>query len=406
MQTISEWVNYLEELNPHHIKLGLDRIQKIAAELDLNHFNIPVVTVTGTNGKGSCVAFLEAIYLANGYRVGCYTSPHLLRFNERVRINGQDISDDNLIKGFAEIYAIKQDIFLTYFEFTTLAALKIFKESNLDVLILEVGLGGRLDATNIVENDLAIISTVGLDHCDRLGNTREQIGWEKAGIFRASKWAVCGDPEPPHTILDHAKKLATRLYLAGINFNYGSKEKGWWWKFQDHIFNFSSLPALDLQNASTALAAVYLLQNVLPVSNLEIGLQKANLPGRFQKIGNTIFDVGHNPHAANWLAKKLQQESCEGRTLAVIGMMADKDIGGFIAALNDQIDAWYWGELPGPRGAKIEQILQLLQQIRVKKWYNSASVLEAYKAAKAVCTNKDRMIVLGSFSTVSECLMF
>lgn len=405
MKQLSDWIAYLEQLNPYHIELGLDRVKKVAEKAGINGFSAPIVTVTGTNGKGSCVAFLEAIYSAQGYRVGSYTSPHLFRFNERIRINNEEIQDEILANAFEAIDSLKDDIFLTYFEFTTLAALKIFQAANLDVIILEVGLGGRLDAVNIVDADLAIISTIGLDHCEWLGNTREQIGHEKAGIFRKDKKAICGDEYPPQSVLARAKELDVELLISGQDFGYEVAEKNWtWWCQGAH--HHLVFPTLAIENAATALAAIHCIQNVLPVTQASInhGISKASLIGRYQQLGQTIFDVGHNPHAAHWIANKLRQTPIKGHTIAILGMMQDKDIQGTIEALSAEIDCWYWGDLPPPRGAKAQQITDNLQQIKVKKWYNYPSVSEAYKAAKAVCTNQDRMVVLGSFLTVAECL--
>lgn len=391
MKQLEKWLEFLEQLNPFNIELGLDRVNQVANKLQLTKFNIPIVTVTGTNGKGSCVAFLEAIYLAQGYRVASYTSPHLFRFNERIRINGKEIDDINLINALEKIENNREGIHLTYFEFTTLAALQIFQETKLDVIILEVGLGGRLDAVNCVDADVAIISSIGLDHCDWLGHTREAIGYEKAGIFRAGKIAVCGDTDPPRSVLQYAKDLGTELYVVGAS-----------------RITLRSIRAttLDPQNAYTALTCIHLLQNKLPTSEaaIETGLKKASLPGRFQKMGNIIFDVGHNPHAAAWLARQLKKDHCKGKTYAVIGMMADKDIAGTIHELQGEIDTWFWGDLPSKRAANASHLEKILQQITVKKWYNAASILEAYKSAQAVCTNNDRVIVLGSFVAVAECL--
>jgi len=392
MKKLENWIEFLEQLNPFHIELGLERIHHVANKLQLSKFNIPIITVTGTNGKGSCVAILEAIYLAQGYRVASYTSPHLFRFNERIRINGKEIDDQSLIHAFEKIEKGREKIHLTYFEFTTLAALQIFQETKLDVIILEVGLGGRLDAVNCVDADVAIITSIGLDHCEWLGQTREAIGNEKAGIFRAGKIAICGDENPPQSVLKYAKDLGVELHVVKpCHPAHASRVAG---------------SRTILQNAATALTCIHLLNNKLPVSEKAIqdGLKNAKLMGRYTKIDNTIFDVGHNPHAAAWLVRQLKNDPYKGKTYAVIGMMADKDIAGTIQELEGEIDAWFWGNLPSKRAANLDQVQKILQQITVKKWYNSTSILEAYKSAQAVCTNNDRVIVLGSFVAVAECL--
>lgn len=407
MKTLDQWLNYLEMMDPNKIELGLERIKLVSDKLTLNSFACPVITVTGTNGKGSCVAFLENIFMAAGYRVGAYTSPHLFQFNERIRLNGNAIANEILCVAFELIEKNRDSVSLTYFEFTTLAALQIFREANLDVIILEVGLGGRLDAVNIVDADIAVITTVGIDHSQWLGNDRECIGREKAGIFRRNKLAVCGDNNPPNTVIKIANDLATDFSVAGRDFFYQEMPSDWHW-WSDKL-NLRNLPLLHLpyQNAATALRVIELLQTRLPVTITAIhkGLQQATLPGRFQKIGQWIFDVAHNPHAAQWLAEKLRQDKGSGRTLAVVGMLKDKDIMGTFNALKEEIEEWYVAGLNGSRGANSHFLMQSLQQIGIKKCYNYALLKEAFIAAQVACEQEDRVVVFGSFYTVGECLL-
>jgi dihydrofolate synthase / folylpolyglutamate synthase len=411
--SLSEWLEYIETLNPKVMDLGLDRVAKVAEKLDLIHFSCPVISIGGTNGKGSCVAFLEAILSASGYRVGAYTSPHLLRFNERIKLANTEVDDASLCRAFSVIETARGDLSLTYFEFTTLAVLWIFKQSNLDTLLLEVGLGGRLDAVNIVESDIAILTTIAIDHTDWLGHDRNSIGYEKSGIFRPGKPAICGDFDPPPSIFQTAERLNTQLYCVNRDFSYQLEEGGWLWQSTLLSQQYSALaePHLPMQNAATALMAVALLnRDLLPVSleSLRQGLISASIPGRFQSVLHrsvpTIFDVAHNPAAAELLAQRLAKQTCLGRTFAVVSILADKDIKGSLAPLLDTVDSWYVGSLAVPRGCTAEQISQHLQDIGAEKWYNYGSVNAAYYAALEQANQEDRVVVYGSFHTVATLL--
>ncbi len=406
---IADWLDYLEQLNPHKIELGLGRCFEVANRLKLIEFKCPVVTVAGTNGKGSNVAFLEAIWQAAGYRTGAYISPHLLRFNERIRIAGKEIDDVNLCVAFVAIKQASQGIALTYFEFTTLAALWLFQRANLDVLILEVGLGGRLDAVNIVNADIAIIASVAIDHIDWLGDNRESIAKEKAGIFRPQQWAICGDVSPPHTLMEIAKELNTNLLCIGRDFSFTAKAIGWRWQMGNLILEDLPNPQLSLTNAATALAAVAKLQLQLPTSlqAIKVGLSHAFLPGRYQQLDQpvlTILDVAHNPAAANYLAQRLR--GYHHRTFGVVGMLADKDIPGTLAELIALVDAWFVGSLLGPRGAPADKIIAALEALGAEKCYNHTSVVAAYKDAVSKAKPEDRIVVFGSFHTVAEVLAY
>ena len=404
----SQWLHYLESLNPHKIKLGLDRIKQVAQRLQVTSFECSVITVTGTNGKGSTVAFLESIFLAANYRVATYTSPHLLRFNERIRINGVEITNDALCQAFSQVEQARDTIELTYFEFTTLAAFILFKQTALDVLILEVGLGGRLDAVNIIDADVAVITSVGIDHVEWLGNDRDSIGYEKAGIFRANKFAVCGDNNPPQSILQHAKKIGTKLFCKGNDFSFTYHEKNWSWKSSLEKLTDLPLTKLDIENAATALMVLQLLSATLPVNfaALRQGLQQAFLPARMQKIGQCIFDVAHNPQAAEWLAGKLKRQPIKGQTFAVVGMLADKDIPGTLRAMLPVVKEWYVGDLSGPRAAQGQLLIKVLQQMGVTRCYSYVSVAQAYKAALKVAQQQDRVVVFGSFHTIANIINF
>lgn len=410
MNNLAEWLSYLETLHPKTIDLGLERIKTVAARLDCLSYSCPVITVAGTNGKGSCVTLTETILLAAGYRVGSYLSPHLFSYNERVRINGKAIDDKSLCDAFVLIDKARGDISLSYFEFGTLATLLIFKKANLDAIILEVGLGGRLDAVNIVDADLAIISTIALDHMEWLGDDREKIGFEKAGIMRSGKACVCGDFEVPDSVRRHADTVGATLYCQNEEFGYERNENVWsWWSKKQRLDNLP-IPSIELQNAATALMAIELLQNKFRISfqSIEQGLKQVFLPGRFQTIHANnkliILDVAHNPAAAKLLAKKLNETFCSGKTIAVMGMLADKDILGTMANLLDNIAEWYVGGLFVPRGASADCLAKGLSDLGVKKVYVYETVTEAYQAALTQVSAQDRMIVFGSFYTVAEVL--
>ncbi len=367
----------------------------------------PIVTIAGTNGKGSTVALLEAILLAAGYRVGSYTSPHLLRYNERIKIQGEAVSDDLICQSFARIDSARREISLTYFEFGTLAAIDIFHQSGLDIALLEVGLGGRLDAVNALDADVAVITTVDIDHVNFLGPDRESIGFEKAGIFRSHRPAICGDPKPPKSVPARAQELAAPLYRIGRDFHYRITGEGWsWWSDGSH---YADLPhpaltgACQHQNGATALMALKLMSERLPVSETAIrgGLSAVRLPGRFQCFSGKverIFDVAHNPHGARWLARSLTDRPCEGQTYAVLGMLADKDVTGVVGALERIIQGWFVGGLAMDRGLSGKALAGKMGYHLNPAIY--PSVVEAYQAALETAQTGDRVLVFGSFHTV------
>lgn len=412
--SLSQWLSYLETLHPQAIALGLERVKEVAQHIALK-LACPVITVGGTNGKGSTCALLESILLQAGYRVGLYTSPHIHVFNERARIQGVNVSDDLLIKHFEIVEQARKHIALTYFEFSTLAILHLFSQHNLDAVILEVGLGGRLDAVNIVDADCSIVTSIDIDHADWLGDTREKIAYEKAHIYRPGRPAICSDPLPPASLLSYADSIGADLWLIGRDFNYSGDQQQWQFAARGKRRYALAYPALrgtnQLLNASAALAALQSLSERLPVSQQAVrqGLAVVDLPGRFQVLAGrpvTILDVAHNPHAAAVLAQNLGSMGFFPYTYAVIGMLQDKDIVGVVSALKDKVDHWYCATLPGPRGATAQTVqAALLQQGVLQDSEKSIQVYsnvdQAFAAARDNAGENDRIVVFGSFLTVA-----
>jgi dihydrofolate synthase / folylpolyglutamate synthase len=425
-KTATEWLAYIEALHPKSIAMGLDRVKLILNQLQLNP-TFPIITVAGTNGKGSVCAMLSQIYVQAGYRVGTYTSPHIHQYNERVSVNLKHISDAELCAAFTAIEAARGDIALTYFEMGTLAAMWHFCHQKLDVVILEIGLGGRLDAVNAFEPSCAIVTTVDLDHMEFLGDTREQIGFEKAGVFRANKLAICGDENPPKSLIDHAKQIGADLALIGRDFSVKKtalkdKQHGWQYSAKNTILDLPN-PGLvgdfQLNNAACVVHAVLHLNDILPISvreasndalqaNIHAALRAVHLIGRFQQIQTNpqvIADVAHNPHAAKSLAQNLKAAPNTGKTLAVFGMLADKDIAGVIEAMKDEIDAWYLADIHNARGAKALDLQQYLLKANNKNPTKLFVDVPAALAAACIDSHKnDRIIVFGSFYTVADAI--
>lgn len=410
--TVSEWLAYIEALHPKSIAMGLDRVKTVADKLQLNP-KFPIITVAGTNGKGSVCAMLSQIYVQSGFSVGCYTSPHLLRYNERVSINNQSISDDDLCNAFAAVEAARGDVALTYFEMGTLAAMWHFCRANLDVLILEVGLGGRLDAVNVFEPTCAIVTTIDLDHMEYLGDTREKIGFEKAGVFRANKLAICGDENPPVSLLNYAKKIGANLQLINRDFTVKKTAQGWQYSagaMQLQLPNLGLAGDFQLVNAACVVNAIQHLNDILPMpqANIYEALRGVKLTGRFQQIHaqpEILVDVAHNPHAARSLAHNLQAAPCTGRTLAVFAMLADKDIEGVISAVESHVDAWYVADIHAARGAKANDLQRiLLKHAKKSSIQLFANVDAAIDAAYKIAAKNDRIVVFGSFYTVADAI--
>ena len=408
-QSLADWLAYLERIHPSVIDMGLERVSAVRERLGLAP-DFPIITVGGTNGKGSVCAMLEAILSSAGYRVGLYASPHLLRYNERVRVARREVEDTTLMQAFERVESARAPDSLTYFEFGTLAAMDIFIREKVEVAVLEVGLGGRLDAVNVFDANCTVVTKVDFDHMDYLGPDRESIAREKAGIFRAHVPAVCGDEEPPATLTGHAASIAAPLVLIGRDYGYNAGHSDWqYWSLQGKR---SALPypalrgAYQLGNAATALAALEQLKDMLPVDmgSIRRGLVEVDLPGRFQVMPGrpmVILDVGHNPHAARGLADSLRALPAGGRLIAVFAMLKDKDIAGVAQPLKDQVDEWLVAALPGSRGADAQRIEQALASIAVSVPISRfQSAADAYECAIRLAGQNDKILVFGSFFTV------
>lgn len=408
---LAGWLTYIEAQHPKSIAMGLDRVNEVKQRLKLNP-DFPIITVAGTNGKGSTCAMLERIYHEAGYRVACYSSPHLLRYNERVRIGCQEASDEVLCSAFLAVEAARGETLLTYFEFGTLAAMWHFMQSDVDVAILEVGLGGRLDAVNMFEPACAIVTGIDLDHMDFLGNSRESIGYEKAGVFRQGVPAIYGDINPPGTLVHHAASIGADLMLVGRDFEFKLTDDSWTYRQGQTEIGHLPLPALvgdfQLFNAACVITAIEALQQLLSVTPtaMSTGLRTATLAGRFQRYlsrPQVILDVAHNPHAASALAENLRKLSSHGRTLAVFAMLADKDIAGVIAAVGMEVDSWYVAGINNVRGAGAQQLANLIHlQAPDGDIQSFADVTSAYLQACMDASENDRIIVFGSFFTVAD----
>ncbi len=420
VKSLSEWLTYLDLLHPETIEMGLGRVEKVWFQLDLK-INFPVIIVGGTNGKGSVCTMLEAILSCDGYHTGCYTSPHLIRYNERVRIQQQEISDDFLCQAFEIVdqARINCGVLLTIFESVTLAAMVSFIQARVDVAILEVGLGGRLDAVNIFAADCAIITSLGLDHTDYLGNTIEAIGREKAGIFRQGRPAICAQYDPPVSIYKYAKELVATYLQIGQQFGYSKKVDHWdFWGPHGRCYALP-YPVLrgdkQLQNASACLTALAMLDSTIPTSMgaKRQGLLTANLPGRFQVIPGepvVVLDVAHNPDAAHVLAENLSTMKVSGRTFAIFSMLKDKEVYGVIDAIKNQIDIWLVSATYGPRGIDADGLIAELHNAGIDQKnaiiHSFTDTVAAYVFACKQANKNDRICVLGSFHTVGAVLQY
>ena len=428
-RTLDEWLLAVEAMHPQSIEMGLDRSRVVADRLGLGtHLNldVPVITVGGTNGKGSTCAMLEAILLAAGYRVGLYIKPHFLRFNERARIGGVEESDAELIEQLEAVEAARTSapsVELTYYEFTTLAILRLFASKPLDVVILEVGLGGRLDTVNLIDADCAVVTGIAIDHVEYLGATREAIGFEKAGTFRQGRPAICADPEAPASLVEHAERVGADLWLIGRDFNYSGDRQQWNFTARGQRRSSLAYPALrganQLLNASAALAALSALRDRLPVAQQAVrtGLMKVELAGRFQVLPGrptVIYDVAHNPQAAAALAHNLDGMGYFPYTLAIFGAMRDKDIAGIVAAMLGRVDRWFMAGLPLARAATADELASAvaamtacIPRLEGERSDEPAEVrtftspADAWLAARESAGPDDRIVAFGSFHTVA-----
>ena len=428
IDTLEGWLAHCERLHPHTIEMGLERVSEVARRMALR-FDCPVITVAGTNGKGSTCAMIEAVAREAGYRTGVYSSPHLVHFEERCRLRGEAVDGSDLIAHFAAVESARapndpkngETISLSYFEFTTLAILRLLSQAPLDLVILEVGLGGRLDATNIIDADCMVITSIDVDHVEYLGPDRESIGREKAGIMRTGKPVIVSDPVPPQSVIDHALEIGADLWRFGQDFNFSGDKQQWAWAGRGRRYAGMAYPALrganQLVNASGALAALEALRDRIPVTAQAVrnGLSMVELPGRFQIIPGQptlVLDVAHNAHSVAALTANLDAMGYFPTTHAVLGAMADKDLAPMLAKVAPLIDRWYFTDLPTARAASAAELQQkwnALQMVagarRSVPTATFASPQKALDAAVAAADPTDRIVVFGSFYTVGGVLL-
>jgi dihydrofolate synthase/folylpolyglutamate synthase len=426
LETLGDWLAFCERLHPKNIDMGLERVRRVAHRMQLR-FDCPVITVAGTNGKGSTCAMLESILGQAGYRTGVYTSPHLVHFEERLRLLGEPITAERLIPGFEALERARLgagehtldgegEISLTYFEFSTLAIFDVMSRSGLDVAILEVGLGGRLDAVNIIDTDCAVITSIDLDHMELLGNDRETIGFEKAGIIRTGRPVIVSDPVPPQSVIDRARELGADLWRVGEDFNVAGDKQQWGWAGRGRRYSGLAYPALrganQLVNAAGVLAALTALRERLPVTAQAVrnGLAMVELPGRFQIVPGEptlVLDVAHNPHSVAALAANLDAMGFYPTTHGVFGAMADKDLAPMLSRLAPMIDRWYCTDLPTPRAASGAALAAAWSAQNTRKdasVHSYSSPVLALQAAVDAADPADRIVVFGSFYTVGGVL--
>jgi dihydrofolate synthase/folylpolyglutamate synthase len=414
--SLHEWLTWQESLHPLPIDLGLERVKRVFERLLPNYKNQkpPTITVAGTNGKGSTVAYLQEFYFASGHKVGAYTSPHILRYNERIKINGKSVSDELICAAFEQIDQARGDISLSYFEFSTLAALLIFLQENVAIQVLEVGLGGRLDAVNIVDTDIAIVTSIAIDHAEYLGNTREKIGLEKAGVFRPNKPAIVSDLRPPESLLNYAYEKNVLLLRLGETFFYEKHGEMWTWQGLSQTISNLPNPALkgnhQFRNASAAIFATQCLASDLPVSesSIKMGLKNVKLAGRFQLVDGDVpvlLDVGHNPQAIQTLVDYLAENFQNRRIHAIFSIMKDKDIASVLELMKPVVSDWFFAPLPqNPRAVSEEKMRELFSQCDISTAnFGFTNFAQAFLAAKNNAKSGDLILVFGSFFLVSDC---
>ena len=409
--TVDQWLAYLEAIHPTEIDLGLDRVLVVLRRLFRRKPQVRIITVAGTNGKGSAVAAVEALLRAAGRRTGAYTSPHLQRYNERIRLNGEEITDEALVKAFEAVETARGSVSLTYFEFGTLAAFVAFAEAGLDDWVLEVGLGGRLDAVNVLDADFVILTSVDIDHVAFLGDNREVIGFEKAGVLRPGIPAVYADIDPPRSVLQQATAQKVDLDLFGRDYELVREEQAGS-GFPVVVLNYDDqavrLPAgpLPVTSVAAAVVAIRKLEPELPVADIEQVLAGLTVPGRFERLGTSpdvFLDVGHNPHAAAWLSVQLGSLKSAGRRIhAVYGALGDKDVEGVVRAMANVVDVWYLASLTVPRGLSGQDLQARIASAGISGAPAFESVREAFESALAAAAPADLVVVFGSFYTVAE----
>ncbi|NOY66423.1 MAG: bifunctional tetrahydrofolate synthase/dihydrofolate synthase [Gammaproteobacteria bacterium] len=411
---LQSWLDWQETLHPNEIELGLERVQKVWNAIHPTKIKLVVITVSGTNGKGSSCAMLESIYSAAGYKVGCYTSPHFIRYNERIHIEAEEVNDADLCEAFEVIDQARGDASLTYFEFGTLAALFLFARASLDVVILEVGLGGRLDAVNIIDPDVALLTSVGLDHQDWLGDTLEEIGLEKAGIFRQGRVAICAESVPPYSVVQHANKIGAEFFLQGKDFKATKMNSTWSWSGPDNRSRYSlPLPSLrgeqQVRNASAIMMVLQSLESRLPVdqNQLRQGLLGVTIPGRFQVVAGdvpVILDVAHNPAAVRILHENLQARDCSGKTYAICGMLKDKDIESVLDIMNSIMTGWVIVPVKAARGAGIDRLTSHIFTLDHGEVNTSDTTHQAIIQVRKKAQPGDQIIIFGSFYVIADAL--
>lgn len=415
-RSLADWLSYLEQLHPSAIDMGLERSRIVLQRLGLARIAPRVITVTGTNGKGSTCAFIASLLQGQGLKVGVYSSPHLLRYNERVQIAGVEATDAQLCEAFAVVESARGDTSLTYFEMGTLAAFWLFQQAGLDALVLEVGLGGRLDAVNLLDADIAVVTSIGIDHADWLGDSRESVAFEKAGILRAAKPALCGDIDPPQPLLDQVALLDTPFFLRGRDYDLNIDGQSWSWcglNHQGEVLRLSQLPLLDLpmENAALALQAYAVMQLPWQPEVISQALQQTRVIGRLDRRSlnwqgkslTLLLDVGHNPHAADYLAQRLSARALPGKRLAVFGLLADKDLGGVVAPLLSEVDNWAVAPLPTSRSCEAAELHAHLQRCGAQVTVY-ASVQASLEAQCEQAADGDEVLLFGSFYCVAEAL--
>jgi len=413
--SLAQWLSWQESLHPLTIDLGLERVKRVYETLlPKDHYQPITLTVAGTNGKGSSVAYLEAFYIAEGHSVGAYTSPHILRYSERIKLNGIPVSDDEICAAFSLIDEARGDTTLSYFEFSTLASLLIFSQARVAIQILEVGLGGRLDAVNIVDADVAIVTSIAIDHVEWLGKTRDKIGYEKAGIFRSNKPAIVGEQNPPQTLIDHATHVKADLFRIGDVYNYSKDRQTWTWQSTSYVIDNLPPPALkgehQYRNAASTIFATQCLKSRLTMrdESIRAGLQNVKLSGRFQLIEGDIpilLDVGHNPQAVETLVLYLNENFPNTRIHAIFSMMKDKDIAGVLSLMKPMVSQWFFTPLTHNARAVTESAMRVIFdecQINTGHW-GFSGFAQAFSAAKSTARVGDLILVFGSFFLVSDC---